>query len=245
MNRKSKLSVIFILGMHRSGTSCLAGSLAQAGLFMGDVNREAPHNKKGNYENYEIMRLHDTVLSSNRGSWDNPPDSIIWRAAHQSLRDKIIETYPENQTWGFKDPRTTILLEGWLEPISEITIVASFRHPVAVAKSLAARNGFHSEKSFDLWMKYNARVLELVKRFNGRLINFDLSPENYRNQLASITRALNLPGQGTNFFDTRLRVNRNDNTEKIPGYVQNLYDNLVEVSVAQSRRTDNYQDARA
>jgi len=42
---------ILILGMHRSGTSCLAGCLEEAGLYLGDVNLKAGFNKKGNREN--------------------------------------------------------------------------------------------------------------------------------------------------------------------------------------------------
>jgi len=30
---------ILILGMHRSGTSCLAGCLEEAGLYLGDVTK--------------------------------------------------------------------------------------------------------------------------------------------------------------------------------------------------------------
>lgn len=43
-------STVLILGMHRSGTSCLAGSLQEAGLYLGEVNTAAPHNAKGNRE---------------------------------------------------------------------------------------------------------------------------------------------------------------------------------------------------
>ena len=34
--------VVCILGMHRSGTSCLTGSLQQAGLFLGDCHTWNP-----------------------------------------------------------------------------------------------------------------------------------------------------------------------------------------------------------
>ena len=45
---------IVILGMHRSGTSCLAGCLEELGLHLGTVITSAPHNKKGNRENPEL-----------------------------------------------------------------------------------------------------------------------------------------------------------------------------------------------
>jgi len=42
---------MLILGMHRSGTSCLAGCLQAAGLISGEVNIQAMYNAKGNREN--------------------------------------------------------------------------------------------------------------------------------------------------------------------------------------------------
>jgi hypothetical protein len=41
------ISPIIILGMHRSGTSLVAGCLEAAGLYLGPVNNYAPFNKKG------------------------------------------------------------------------------------------------------------------------------------------------------------------------------------------------------
>ncbi|WP_173204579.1 hypothetical protein [Sphingopyxis sp. BSNA05] len=37
---------VLILGMHRSGTSCLAGALERCGLHLGDVRRTGTHNKR-------------------------------------------------------------------------------------------------------------------------------------------------------------------------------------------------------
>jgi len=42
---------VAILGMHRSGTSCLAGSLQELGLYLGEVYDQNPHNPRGNREN--------------------------------------------------------------------------------------------------------------------------------------------------------------------------------------------------
>ncbi len=42
---------VLILSMHRSGTSCLAGSLQQGGMYLGDVYEHSPHNIKGNRGN--------------------------------------------------------------------------------------------------------------------------------------------------------------------------------------------------
>ncbi len=66
--------VITILGMHRSGTSALAGSLQAAGLELGDVRTEGEtFNQKGNREPSELIALHEDVLITNGGAWHLPP----------------------------------------------------------------------------------------------------------------------------------------------------------------------------
>jgi hypothetical protein len=60
--------IISVLGMHRSGTSSLVGSLEEAGVFLGNVQRVNPNNPKGNLEHLKIMKLHDDLLAENGGS---------------------------------------------------------------------------------------------------------------------------------------------------------------------------------
>lgn len=68
--------------MHRSGTSCLAGSLQHNGLYLGDVHTWNPYNVKGNRENEKIINLNDDVMKFSGGSWDNPPTEIKWLNDH-------------------------------------------------------------------------------------------------------------------------------------------------------------------
>ena len=83
-------SPILILGMHRSGTSCLAGSLQQRGLFLGEVYEARPHNRKGNRENQRIMDLNNAVLATSDGAWDRPPARLSWERAAAIERDAIV-----------------------------------------------------------------------------------------------------------------------------------------------------------
>ena len=49
MNRSGH--AILMLGMHRSGTSCLTGIMQALGVHLGEVFTESTWNKKGNREN--------------------------------------------------------------------------------------------------------------------------------------------------------------------------------------------------
>lgn len=51
-----------ILGMHRSGTSCLTGALERCGVHLGEVRRKGKYNKKGYFENATIQKIHDQIL---------------------------------------------------------------------------------------------------------------------------------------------------------------------------------------
>ena len=76
-------NVVIILGMHRSGTSCLAGSLQESGIYLPDASAENKYNRKGNRENHLIMQLNDDILAFNDASWDAPPiRKLVWDESH-------------------------------------------------------------------------------------------------------------------------------------------------------------------
>ena len=106
-----KSRVICVLGMHRSGTSCLAGTLQEAGVFLGDVVTRAPHNLKGNRENMRIMSLHDNLLKRTGGTWDEPPPEVHWQPRHRSEQRDILREYADVPLWG---SRIRALCSPWM-----------------------------------------------------------------------------------------------------------------------------------
>jgi hypothetical protein len=198
---------IIVLGMHRSGTSCLAGILEKAGVFFGAVSRENRHTDQGDFENPRVMGLHDELLEHCGGSWDRPPPEVRWPRRLQGERDRIIARYGHPPLWGFKDPRTLLALEGWSAAPPEAVWVAAFRHPLAVARSLERRNGIPPAQGLDLRMRYNRRLLGLLERKGLPVHSFDLEPDADRQQAARLLRSLGLPAEaaGGGFFDPGLR----------------------------------------
>lgn len=55
-SRPIQVGPVRILGMHRSGTSSLAGSLESAGLNLEDVVNASPHDKKGKQSSEKDQR---------------------------------------------------------------------------------------------------------------------------------------------------------------------------------------------
>jgi hypothetical protein len=207
---------ILILGMHRSGTSCLAGTLQQSGLFLGTVYEQNPFNKKGNRENARIMNLNNSLLSYNNGSWNNPPENILWNDKLIEERNLIYNDFvnQEKKVWGFKDPRTIITLPFWIDIIKNPKFVASFRNPESVAKSLLRRDNMPKEQALSLWKLYNKKLLDLYERNQFPVISFDISKQEYIQRVNKIADRFKLPlkinDQSNVFFEESLR---NSNTE--------------------------------
>jgi tetratricopeptide (TPR) repeat protein len=155
--------IICILGMHRSGTSCLAGSLQAAGLPGGEVVKYANDNLKGNRENLLIMQLNDQVLAHNDGRWDNPPTTMNYTTQHQQKRDKLIqELNSQFPVWMFKDPRTALTFPFWQEGIPNLQLIGTFRYPLKVAMSLYQRQAISIplREGIKLWIHYNNLILK-------------------------------------------------------------------------------------
>lgn len=166
---------VAVIGMHRSGTSCLAGCLENLGLRLGEVNTAAPHNKRGNRENPRFWPVHDAVLARVGASWDNPPTQpVVWTASEIADLRAVLADYEDLPLpWGVKDPRATVILDGWFEAVPNLRLIASIRHPLAVAGSLAARNRFETDKSLALWTTYNQAVLFWRDRGSFDVLDYD------------------------------------------------------------------------
>ncbi len=154
--------VTMVVGMHRSGTSFLTGSLQQAGLELGKYSEWNRYNVKGNRENIDFVTLHDDILAANGCAWNDPPaGEVRWSDEHVARAKDLVAGYDGCPHWGFKDPRATLLISGWRRLVPTMEFVGIFRHPDAVRRSLEARAGLPVANAYDLWHRYNRALLEL------------------------------------------------------------------------------------
>ena len=229
-----RAKIVAILGMHRSGTSWLAGALQESGLELGDVNTDAPNNTKGNREHNKIRTIHEGVLRENGGSWRNPPATVTWsRMRREQLHDVIEEMSTATQLWGFKDPRTLLVLDEWHKQARNFVAVGIYRHPAAVVRSLRARHeDFTEDDALDLWNAYNEQLLAEHARRAFPLIRFDVAPERLETELASIRSYLGVgdPSAGDDFFDRSLVHNTDD--PPVPDRVADVWRELERLTLA-------------
>ena len=203
---------VVVLGMHRSGTSLLTGSLEAAGLYLGEVNQAAPFNTKGNKENESIRDFHDDLLARNGAAWNHPPKrQVRWGRLDEERALRLVEPYMHSRhPWGFKDPRTLWMVEGWIRVLSAPKVIGVFRHPSLVARSLVARAGdlsIGADAALRLWCAYNSELLRLHRKYQFPLLHFSSDEEFQRDFVTPLTtfvRSLGLDGCVEDFFDPTL-----------------------------------------
>ena len=245
------MTTVIVLGMHRSGTSCLAGSLQASNLELGEVHTANPHNKKGNRENQAVMDLHESLLARVDASWDAP--AVVERdEEHRKIRDAIIESFRETPRWGFKDPRTCFTLDGWLEVLPQTKLVGTFRNPKSVAQSLVTRNRGLGDLAdwYKVWEAYNERVLHYHREFGFPIVDFDSPDAAYLKSLRVVYRHLGLResawerlkafdlkgffanlGSPEVFFDPSLRSNVTTDVEGLPESTVQTYRELQQAAI--------------
>jgi len=220
--------VIAVLGMHRSGTSCLTGSLQAAGLDLGDCHTWNPYNLKGNRENQAFVDLHDSILAANGGAWDNPPASCTWQQDHSQRARELLASHAHLPVLGFKDPRALLVLDGWRALVPALECVGIFRHPEAVALSLHNRSQMPREKALSLWYAYNRILYREYHRLRFPLLCFDEEEALFTAKVDRVIDSLQLrpPDTSQRFYDNELRNYSAAGKERLPWRLRWLYQRL-------------------
>lgn len=153
-----------VLGMHRSGTSSTAGTLALLGArpprtLMGP----AEDNPRGFWESHVVMALNDRLLARAGSAWNDPrPLDAAAFESDDALRREALDAL-EGEFGGaativLKDPRICrfypfwrgVLVAAGYRPL----IVSPIRAPGEVAASLQARNALTRDQALDLWLRH-------------------------------------------------------------------------------------------
>jgi GT2 family glycosyltransferase len=179
--------MVVVLGMHRSGTSAIAGLLAQLGANFGhNLIPAANDNRKGFFEDADLVAFNNELLAALGVAW-NSCKKIAWSAAtldrlHAEYGDRacaLLETITcdATGTHALKDPRISRLLPFWQQVFLRNEVDVGFlwviRNPDAVAKSLATRNCYSPETSCALWLRYNLDILEFKSQASVELVDFN------------------------------------------------------------------------
>lgn len=197
-------TALFITGVHRSGTSAVTRVCNLLGTELGpDLLPPGPDNPRGYWENRSIMRLHDEVFAALGSSWDDCralptgwheyPQTKVFQ---QALTRIVRRDFGTAALWGLKDPRLCRLMPLWHGLTAELGLsvacIIVLRHPLEVAASLAARNGFPLGQGLLLWLRHNLE-LELHSRAYPRVfITYDELLHDWRAAMDRIAAKLSI-----------------------------------------------------
>jgi hypothetical protein len=162
------MSAVCIVGMHRSGTSVITGLLRAQGLHIGGKDcLVGPHdsNPTGHFEHRDFLEINEALLARLGGAWDVPVElPADWRTDPRfgDLAERaacLVAGFAGSFPWGWKEPRTTLLLPFWQALVPDLRYVVCIRNPLEVAQSLARRNAIALPHAIDLWLRYTSAAL--------------------------------------------------------------------------------------
>jgi hypothetical protein len=184
--KKIASHLVFILGMHRSGTSALTGMLAKAGFSApSDLMPATVANPKGYWESLSIIRLNEDFIIEMESHWSSSLslpagwiESIGARKWRTSLINIIAETYRGAELPTIKDPRFCKLimgLEPWFESrLIDTSFMIPIRHPLEVINSLLQAEGIDLYKALRLWIKSIFMTEQATRGHRRKFISFDV-----------------------------------------------------------------------
>jgi glycosyltransferase involved in cell wall biosynthesis len=158
---------IVVLGMHRSGTSALAGVLCGLGAAAPKKTLMGPHpcNQKGLFEALGLAQAHDEFLAAAGSCWhDWRKFDLQWarsKSAAQhaaNIKTVLTEEFGDEPMIVLKDPRICRFVPYTLSLLADLNVspvaVLPVRNPLEVALSLQRRDNFAVPKSVMLWLRH-------------------------------------------------------------------------------------------
>lgn len=157
---------VVVLGMHRAGTSALAGLLTELG---GDGPSKplgpSKNNPVGHFESRALYLLQDRLLASAGSTWfDYRNFPANWYQSpkadefRQEVRDLLVSEYGTSSFFILKDPRNCRLVPFWRDLLTRMEVgqffVHTHRNPLEVARSLQKRDGLDLEYGCLLWLRH-------------------------------------------------------------------------------------------
>ncbi len=167
---------IIVLGAHRSGTSLVTRLVNMMGAYfaIGDSALGAnEENPKGFWERWDVIAANDELLAHYGCAWDKlagwkfvdsipKKDAAVLKPISEKMQ-KIVMELDANRPWVVKDPRMCLTFPFWKQHLEVPVVIAVYRNPLEIARSLKTRNEFSFSHSMALWEYYATGMANAVK----------------------------------------------------------------------------------
>lgn len=257
VSNRASAPVIVVLSAHRSGSSAITRGLQALGVSLGErLMPPLPNNNdKGFFEDLDIYELNERLLKKLGSAWyrlgpldaqalAGPNFSAERREALQLLAPKL-----QTGTFGFKDPRTALLLPFWQCVFEDLDLedryVVTVRNPIESAVSLNARDGQPLSRGVVLWAKHLVEGLRRTQAKPRVFVGYDNVLADPARELGRIAGKLDLDAPdpdseavkayASEFLSPELRHSRVGAKELersglVPRFVIDLYALLTEAA---------------
>lgn len=196
---------LFVMGMHRSGTSALTRVLTLCGGAL-PAALQSPNssNPAGYWEPRKAIEINEAILRRHSSNWTDPSLRSHSEGAFSSSKNAadvaeigaFLGTLPAAPLVIIKDPRITVLSEMWFEAALQagfdIATVVAVRHPQEVTASLAARDQVSAELGSALWLKYNLLAERHTRDMPRLFVEYGNLLDNWRREIKRVSSALSL-----------------------------------------------------
>ncbi len=187
---------LVILGMHRSGTSMVAGALAP-GLHIGSEEELlAPQadNPRGFSERRDVVALNDYLLERTGSSWYRPGFEPVALDPYSTREMDAIFVRLGEGGWLLKDPRFLLTWPAWEVRLRDALLLFVYRGAEGVVSSLEKRNGLPLDYGLALWQHYNQRALEILRGREFVALSYESFAANPSLELTALLRKLQNAG---------------------------------------------------
>jgi hypothetical protein len=162
--------LLFVMGMHRSGTSALCAALNASGADFGShlLGPMKGVNEEGFWEDSEVVAINELLLAQVGAQWYSVAEEhleIDWRhlefdEARNVARKVLKRGFGSKPVQAVKDPRFCITLPFWLDLCKDVGLPARVcvisRAPEEIGLSLEKRDGFP--------LGYGLRLFQVYRR---------------------------------------------------------------------------------
>jgi len=176
------MSVVVVLGMHKSGTTLVAETLHASGISMLDTDVAGGYDDGNKMERASAVSLNMDLLgdrSSESLRLIRPLVQTAVTAEHGDRSNALIAGLA-GDVWGFKDPRTLLTYDFWHDVLDAPILVGVYRDPVEVfghyvrraGRRWISRDPLYLPDALRAWCVYNKRLL-VVKRRHPEMLLLD------------------------------------------------------------------------
>ena len=233
-------TALVVLGMHRSGTSSVAGALALLGARAPQtLMRPAEDNPKGFWESEVLAELNDRLLAADGSTWrdwrrlDLSKVAEVLPAFRAEAADKLAAEFGGADLIVLKDPRICRLFDFWRGVLEDggyrVVVVSPLRSPAEVAASLMARNDMSRCHALRLWLRHVLDAERASRRQPRRFMTWPDFIADWRKEVNRTAQDLGVSLDRTPEAEARVdeflsaELKRQNANEGVPDQIRRAY----------------------